>query len=637
MDILSADWDVWNDDPSEWTCGWPVHGDDTNTLDLLDFNSCTTDTTGANASNLITWPGDSGQIASVSGTVSTLEDLFCVARSTLRPTEGSEFLRSNTGFEPPEGPQQQASVDSYDYSCLKLHMPPCVEASSLLTGFPDAWLIAQDSSAGTKGPSSHEPETDSNAESGSPLALTSPSRNVEPADTHGTAPTNPVQLSNSDNAPVHAPLETTRWIHYKPRKNKRSSETPGPGLTAGGTRKRGRKGPLDEAKRRKANETRITRACWNCRWRRKSVSRFLATRVAEWTGAPFSVDLTWGFGPTFPCTVRRVVPRDEDAVCAAEWWYVAEERAYRTEKVLAPPIAFAGFDPGGMCGVFDGYLGKVVDVHFAGFPLFVFGPATFRGGVLQLVYKMYEDQERPALVRLALKLLLLVYILNHVIRVDQQSEVVQRCHQLFPEYQKLPAATIGSAYHTPRLANIQIKMALSTMVGPMVKNLLRGLQAYICRRRRTEWTIAVSVLVTLALILEELQVQIHLSIMPGDTPSVGAYTKNQAHQICNTMTHGGMDVLLDLYTAGFGTWIAEFGNGPLEKERVENIDPVDLSTMKFIGGLKFLSGELDIDAKRMYQIDEPGVLEAVFPVDAEGVSDFFNKVAGRLFLGLFKG
>jgi hypothetical protein len=198
-------------------------------------------------------------------------------------------------------------------------------------------------------------------------------------------------------------------------------------------------------------------------------------------------------------------------------------------------------------------------------------------------------------VRMALKLLLLVYIMNHVIRVDHKSDIIQNSHLLFPEYPKLSVPEAGNAYHTPRLANVQIKMALSTMVGPMVGGVLKGLQYYIHRRKRTEWTITVSILVILALVMEELQVQIHLSVEAMETPHPGVFTKQQARQICSTMNHGGMEVILDLYTAAFGTWISDFGNGQLE-ESLENIDPADLSSLKFIGGLKFLSGKLGTKA-----------------------------------------
>ena len=201
----------------------------------------------------------------------------------------------------------------------------------------------------------------------------------------------------------------------------------------------------------------------------------------------------------------------------------------------------------------------------------------------------------------ALKLLLLVFIMNHVIRVDQKSDIIKKSRLLFPEYPEISDSATGSACHNPRLASIQIKMALSTMVSPMVGGVLRGLQYYICRRKRTEWTMTVSILIVLALVVEELQVQIHLSVEAGEALCLGAYSEQEAQQICSTMTHGGMDVLLDLYTAAFGTWISEFGNGQLEKS-MENIDPVDLSSLKFISGLKFLSGKSGTNQPTGYAI-----------------------------------
>jgi hypothetical protein len=272
MDIFSDDWNVGSDDFDESFGG--LFSEDASSLDKL-LESCPAD---APVLDLDEWSRGYQHPAPMIEAVSTLEPLFSVADSTLQPTEGLGMQRPyEINLEPSlDGILQQTNAD--DYLRLALHVPPCMEVPVLFQSFLDAWTTTYSLSDDTREQPLPQQGADIDPED-KPISLPGlPYRNVESVDTHEMAPTNPAYSAPSDNAPNRVSSDIKQWIQcgFSPGTGGRMVKTQEPMLAANGAKKRGRKGPLNEPKRRKASDMRKTRACWNCRWLRKSV-RILGT------------------------------------------------------------------------------------------------------------------------------------------------------------------------------------------------------------------------------------------------------------------------------------------------------------------------------------------------------------------------
>ncbi|KAI9702819.1 MAG: hypothetical protein M1836_008033 [Candelina mexicana] len=331
----------------------------------------------------------------------------------------------------------------------------------------------------------------------------------------------------------------------------------------------------------------------------------------HWLDSQVEIDLRWAsFAPTFHCTFQQFVPTDTDVLDGVEMWYSYSRQQYKTVPVGSPPIACAHVDLPVFRLQLERHLDNVIEDHLYTFLEYRFGERNIsylftssRGIVSAAVYKLYVQRGQDALLKQALKLLVLIYILCRVIRVDAKSD---RIIQPLIQYQEDPKKTTSDwffrvtrlGYSTPTLANRQIKMVFASMVNPLLRKVLGGLQKAICRGREEDWTSAAAVLVTLALITEQLEVQVHVSTVPeGTQPEVGAFSKRSAKAISQTINDTGFGMLLDLYTIRFRPFVASTLMGAHSNQSVHSRTSVFLESLRSsrnaLGRFTFLRLELD--------------------------------------------
>ncbi|KAI9790213.1 MAG: hypothetical protein M1835_001118 [Candelina submexicana] len=321
---------------------------------------------------------------------------------------------------------------------------------------------------------------------------------------------------------------------------------------------------------------------------------FVTGCVTDWLDSQVEIDLRWAsFAPTFHCTFQQFVPTDTDVLDGVEMWFSYSRQRYKTVPVGSPPIACAHVDLPVFRLQLERYPDNVIEDHLYTFLEYYFGERNIsylftssRGIVSAAVYKLYVQRGQDALLKQALKLLVLIDILCRVIRVDAKSD---RIIQPLIQYQEDPKKTTSDwffrvtrlGYSTPTLANRQLKMVFASMVNPLLRKVLGGLQKAICRGREEDWTSAAAVLVILALITEQLEVQVHVSTVPkGTQPEVGAFSKRSAKAISQTINDTGFRMLLDLYTIRFRTFVASTLIGVHSNQSVHSSTSVFLESLR---------------------------------------------------------
>ena len=144
------------------------------------------------------------------------------------------------------------------------------------------------------------------------------------------------------------------------------------------------------------------------------------------------------------------------------------------------------------------------------------------------------------------------------------------------------------SYSAPTLANRQIKMVVSSMINPLLRKVLSGLQKAICRGRETDWTSAAAILVILALVTEQLEAHVYVSaVREGTQPEVGAFTKQTVKVILQTINDSGFGMLLDLYTIRFKAFVASVFTG---EHSNASVDPSALAFLESLRSSRNSSG-----------------------------------------------
>ncbi|KAI9712483.1 MAG: hypothetical protein M1812_006899 [Candelaria pacifica] len=396
------------------------------------------------------------------------------------------------------------------------------------------------------------------------------------------------------------------WVPYLPVKSRPEHLCDSVSTSVVPTKQGSRRtGPLDPVKRQKARDCDGETPCKGCVSRLNRIWRSPCSRiqledlsealvpgatlnqysvpevqgsvtnsVLQWLDSHVEIDLRWAsFAPqfTFNCAFQQFVPVNTKVLGGVETWFGYARKQYEIVPVGSPPIACPHIDLSAFRLRLNRHLDDVLEDHLYTFLKYRFGDRNItylstssRGIVSAAVYHLYTERKQDALLKQAFKLLILIYILSHVIRVDPKSDCVI---QPLIQYQEDPKEVSSQGnwfwrvhnlgYSTPTLVNRQIKMIFASMVDPLLRKVLSGLQKAICRGHENDWATAAAVLVILALVTEQLKAYVHVfTVRAGSQPLFGAFTRQSAKAISQAINDSGFGMLLGLYTIRFKAFVA---------------------------------------------------------------------------------